>query len=179
MLSRSVSSSHQLPASSGFTLIELLVVISIITVLGGLILGALSVARRTAKENSTKATLKLLEGQLQRYETDFSDYPPSDGDADGIRGSENLYRCLRTEKKEGPYITNNDIQTCDSNKNGEPEVADAFNRPIAYIHHRDYSNKAPNKRTYRLISSGVNGHFENGAANSDDIVNWNKDKPDQ
>ena len=166
-------------SSRAFTLIEMLVVIAIITILGGLVLAAVVTARRTAKERSIDATLQLLKGHLDRYETDFQDYPPSDGDTDGIRGSENLYRCLRTEKKEGPYITGNEVQTCDVNKNGELEVADAFGRPIGYIHHRDYGNKPPNKRNYRLISSGVNGQFENGARGSDDIVNWNKDKPDQ
>lgn len=162
-----------------FTLIEMLVVITIITVLGGLVLGAISVARRTAKERSTEGTIKLLEGALNRYENDFQDYPPSDGDNEGIRGSENLYRSLKTEKKEGPYIGGNDVQTCDVNRNGEPEIADAFGKPMGYIHHRDYANKAPNKRTFRIISPGVNGRFEDGSRGSDDIVNWNKDKPDQ
>jgi prepilin-type N-terminal cleavage/methylation domain-containing protein len=162
-----------------FTLIEMLVVITIITILGGMILAALLSARRTAKERAIEGTLQLLKGQLDRYENDFQDYPPSDGDLDGIRGSENLYRCLRTEKKEGPYITSAEIKTCDINKNGEPEIADEFGRPIGYIHHKDYANKPPNKRNYRLISPGVNGKFENGDRGSDDIVNWNKDKPDQ
>jgi prepilin-type N-terminal cleavage/methylation domain-containing protein len=171
----SVSHTHR----RAFTLIEMLVVITIITILGGLILAAVLSARRTSKERAIESTLQLLKGHLDRYETDFQDYPPSDGDMDGIRGSENLYRCLRTEKKEGPYITNAEIKTCDINKNGELEIADEFGKPIGYIHHRDYGNKPPNKRDYRLISAGVNGKFENGDRGSDDIVNWNKDKPDQ
>jgi prepilin-type N-terminal cleavage/methylation domain-containing protein len=162
----------------GFTLIEMLIVISIITILGGMILVAIGAARRTSRENATSAIIKQLEAALTRYETDFSDYPPSDGDTMGMRGSENLWKCLRTEKKEGPYITSKEVPSCDSDKNGQMEIADAFNRPILYIHHKDYSNKAPNKRTYRLISGGANGKFELDLRDNDDIVNWNKQRPE-
>ena len=162
----------------GFTLIEMLIVISIITILGGMVLAAISVARRTSRENATAAIIKQLEAALTRYESDFNDYPPSDGDAMGMRGSENLWKFLRTEKKEGPYITSKDVPTCDSDHNGQLEVADAFNRPILYVHHRDYSNKPPNKRTFRLISSGADGKFEQDQRDNDDIVNWNKARPE-
>ncbi|HYG75385.1 MAG TPA: prepilin-type N-terminal cleavage/methylation domain-containing protein [Planctomycetota bacterium] len=162
---------------TGFTLVEMLVVISILTILGGLVLTAISSARRTAKERATEATIKLLEAALMRYETDWQDYPPSEGDGEGLRGSENLYQYLRIEKKEGPYITSKDIQLSDVNKNGEMEIADAFNRPLLYFHHRDYANKAPNKRTFRLFSYGANGVNDDGRAGSDDLVNWNKDRP--
>jgi prepilin-type N-terminal cleavage/methylation domain-containing protein len=166
------------PAPLGFTLIEMLIVISIITILGGLVLTAIGVASRTSKENATRAIIKQLEAALMRYESDFQDYPPSDGDSQGMKGSENLWKYLRTEKKEGPYITSKEIPICDSDHNGEMEIADGFKRTILYVHHRDYSNKPPNKRTYRLISSGADGKMDEGQRNSDDIVNWNKDKPE-
>jgi prepilin-type N-terminal cleavage/methylation domain-containing protein len=163
----------------GFTLVEMLVVIAIISVLAGLVLAALGAARRTANEKATQATLKLLEGMLERYAMDFQDYPPSDGDETGIRGAENLYRCLRTEKKEGPYLVDTaDVRTCDSNRNGELEIADAFGRPLHYLHHRDYGSRNPNKHTYRLISAGANGVYEGGERHSDDIVNWDKNSPE-
>ena len=174
---RLFQSSHN-SRHSGFTLIEMLIVISIITILGGLVLAAISVARRTSRENATAAIIKQLEAALTRYESDFNDYPPSDGDAMGMRGSENLWKYLRTEKKEGPYITSKDVPSCDSDHNGQMEVADAFNHPILYIHHRDYSNKPPNKRTYRLISYGANGKLELEERDNDDIVNWDKKRPE-
>jgi len=166
--------------SRGFTLVEMLVVISIISILAGLVLGALGVARTRSKMAQTEATIKLLEGALERYEMDFQDYPPSDGDATGIKGSERLWTCLRTEKKEGPYIQSADARTCDVNGNGDLEIADAWNRPIRYLHHRDYPNRGnPRKGTYRLLSAGPNGIYEEGAKNSDDIVNWDINKPDK
>ena len=163
----------------GFTLVEMLVVIAIISVLGALVLAALGSARRRANELATSATLKLLQGALDRYSMDFQDYPPSDGDETGIRGSENLYRCLRTETKEGPYLVDTaDVRSCDSNSNGELEIADAWGHALSYLHHRDYGSTNPNKHTYRLISPGANGVFEAGERHSDDIVNWDKNSPE-
>jgi prepilin-type N-terminal cleavage/methylation domain-containing protein len=163
----------------GFTLVEMLVVIAIISILAGLALTALITARRTSKENAIRAQLKVIESALERYENDFNDYPASDGDTDGIVGSENLYRSLSTELKEGPYFKAGDLKTMDSNQNGELEIADEFNRPIRYWHRRDYQNRPPNKRTFRLLSTGADGVNENGIPSSDDIVNWDKLKPEQ
>jgi prepilin-type N-terminal cleavage/methylation domain-containing protein len=162
----------------GFTLVEMLVVIAIISVLAGLVLGALGAARRQANINATKLIIKALEGALERYATDWQDYPPSDGEETGIRGAENLWRCLRTEKKEGPYVSDADFKVCDSNRNGEFEFADAWGHPIHYLHHRDYASKNPRKQTFRLISPGPNGIYEEGHKSSDDIGNWDKDGPE-
>lgn len=162
----------------GFTLVEMLVVIAIISILAGLALTALITARRTSKENAIRAQLKVIESALERYEQDFNDYPPSDGDVDGIVGSENLWRGLSTELKEGPYFKAGDIKTIDSNQNGELELADEFGKPIRYWHRRDYQNRPPNKRSFRLLSTGADGVNENGIQGSDDLVNWDKAKPD-
>jgi prepilin-type N-terminal cleavage/methylation domain-containing protein len=163
----------------GFTLVEMLVVIAIIAILAGLSLAALSYARRTANERATTATILLLQQAIERYESDFHDFPSSEGDVTGILGAENLWRCLNTDKKEGPYLKSGDVRTCDSNRNGDPEPCDAWNRPIIYIHHRDYQNRNPQKRTFRLISAGIGGEFESGAPGTDDLCNWNKDKPNE
>ena len=162
-----------------FTLIEMLVVITIIGTLAALILAALMTAKTHARVKNVEGQLKLIAGALQRYENDFQDYPPSDGDLEGLTGAENLWECLSTEKKEGPYLKSGDVRTCDSNNNGKMEISDEWNRSIRYIHHRDYGNKNPKKHDYRLISIGPNGIFDNGIQDSDDIVNWNKNKPEE
>jgi prepilin-type N-terminal cleavage/methylation domain-containing protein len=166
-------------SARGVTIVEILVVISIITILAGLTLTALSYIRKSSNEKATQATLLLLTSALERYENDFHDYPSSDGDMDGITGAENMWKCLNTEKIEGPYLKSGDIKSVDSNSNGDPEPADAWNHPIRYTHHRDYRNRQPNKASFRLISDGNNTENEAGRPGSDDIVNWNREKPDQ
>lgn len=162
-----------------FTLVEMLVVIGIIAILAGLIMGVLAYVSKKAKVNATELRIKAVEAALMQYEHDFHDYPPSGAGADGVAGSESLLRCLTTEKNNEPYIRYADIRTCDANGNGQLEIADEWNRPIHYFHHRDYQSQSPNKQTYRLISAGPNSKYEDGAKGSDDIVNWDKDHPTQ
>lgn len=159
----------------GFTLIELLVVITIISILSALILGVMAAVQKSSKIRLTEARFQLLKSGLDRYEHDFDDYPPSNGD-DGIKGAISLYECLITEKKGGPYVKLSDIPTLDATGQGDTAFSDAWNKPIFYIHHRDYRNQPPNKHEYRLISGGPDKVFDGGAKESDDIVNWNKEK---
>src|SRR5262249_11259993 len=105
---------------SGFTLIEMLVVVAIITILGSLILAGLGAARKTANINQVKIMIKGLEAALERYEGDFNDYPPSDGDTTGMTGAENLYECLRTTAKSGDYLPkSSDYRTVENPKTGK------------------------------------------------------------
>ena len=167
---------------SGFTLIEMLVVLAIITILGSLLLGGLAAAKKRANIDSVQMTLRGLEAALERYEGDFNDYPPSDGDTTGMTGAENLYECLHTTSKSGDYLPkSSDFRTVENQKTGKAVLCDVWNHPILYFHHHDYGGKAPNKHTYRLISAGPNGQYENISTpgfDSDDIVNWNKAKPE-
>jgi prepilin-type N-terminal cleavage/methylation domain-containing protein len=160
----------------GFTLIEMLVVLAIISILGGLVLGAIGSARKTSQITQTQTMMTLIDSALKKYEVDWSDYPPSDGDPNGIKGSEMLLQALKSDKKEGPYLEEKDIKTVDSDRNGELEVADVWNQPILYWHHRDYGNTEPNKRSFRMLSGGPNRQVEDGTPETDDVVNWDKTK---
>jgi prepilin-type N-terminal cleavage/methylation domain-containing protein len=157
----------------GYTLVEMLVVLAIVSILAGLVMAALSAARRHSMVQRTEALLISLRAKVNEYETDFHDYPKTDGD-DALVGGERLLAELGTKEKNGPYLSLGDLQTCDENGNGVREIADAFGKAIRYLHHRSYGRENPNRRTYRLWSVGADGVDEPLNPSSDDLGNWKK-----
>jgi prepilin-type N-terminal cleavage/methylation domain-containing protein len=74
-------------ARAAFTLIELLIVVTIVALLFALTVGGFSYAQRSAARSKTAATIKAVQSALERYNTEFGEYPePSNpGDTISIR----------------------------------------------------------------------------------------------
>jgi prepilin-type N-terminal cleavage/methylation domain-containing protein len=60
----------------GFTLIELLVVVAVIAVLAGMVLTALSGARKKSYEARTLQEMRSFEQAMELYLADHTNYPP-------------------------------------------------------------------------------------------------------
>ncbi len=63
---------------TGFTLVELLAALGIIALLAGLLIPAMSMVRRTAKETKQKAQFTIISLALTTFKNDYGDYPGSD-----------------------------------------------------------------------------------------------------
>jgi prepilin-type N-terminal cleavage/methylation domain-containing protein len=63
----------------GFTLIELVVVMAIIAILSVLVIGAITVARRTSTETANRGTAKSIQTGLEAYYAKNKQYPATTG----------------------------------------------------------------------------------------------------
>ena len=81
----------------GFTLMELLITLAIISLLVGLLLPALSVVRKAAREAKQQAQITTLELAISAFKDVYGDYPPSAGPGplpDNYCGSQKLAEAL-------------------------------------------------------------------------------------
>jgi prepilin-type N-terminal cleavage/methylation domain-containing protein len=70
-------SSLGLRPRKGFTLIEMLIVVAVIAILAALLLPTIGAIRQSAKKKATRLLVEGIVAGLQRYYTDFDEYPPS------------------------------------------------------------------------------------------------------
>jgi len=67
----------------GVTMVEIMTVVAIIAILVGLLIPAVSMVRRTAKETQQKVQLTAIDVGLTAFKNDYGDYPPSDTSVGG------------------------------------------------------------------------------------------------
>lgn len=137
-------------------------VIIIIGVLASLVVLAVTGAMRNAKNESTTAMLETIKGALESYRTRWGDFPPStlgkskaptSTSNDLNAGAEALVACLSSKQRGGIcYLPPNEAHYLNMDADEAPrnltdwhfgdnqlrEFGDFWQRPIVYIHHRDY-----------------------------------------
>jgi len=151
---------------AGFTIVEMLVVVSIIGVLMGLIMTGVVAARQAAGRSHTRLIIKQIEFAIERYQSDWGDFPPGEG---ALAGAEQLRAALTSPRNPGTYVTGNSPPAADPEATGRQVFVDHWKRAIYYTHHRHYSGE-PNADTYRLQSPGLDGRYNT----DDDLTNWKK-----
>ena len=136
-----------------FTLVELLVVITVIAILAGMLLAGIRAASRAARRNATKQLLRQVATAVAGYHDTHGERPP-----ERTPGASRLYspECLavflgagllpteagfasdakRAIRSKRSFLTLKSSLVTDENKNGFPEVVDAWGLPIVY-------NRAP------------------------------------
>ncbi len=143
---------------TGITLIEILISLFIVAFVAAWSLPVLHRAKNKATIARTKAIINAIETALSVYETDFGDYPYSEGD-----GSKVIVQVLQgpceSEKWNGPYIR---FKKDEIDKEGN--VLDSWRNPIIYKYPQNQYENVP----FILISAGHDGKF----GTKDDIGNW-------
>ena len=156
-----------------FTLVELLVVIAIITILATMITIAVTMALTHSKVAETDLKIKTLGTAIEEYQRKCGSYPPCDSD-DALESSKQLYKGLTNPPKGVRYEFPADNFRCeDVDSSSEKAIVDSFGHAIWYRTAKQYEFHAPNKTSFRLVSAGIDGSFED--SDEDNIFNWEYD----
>jgi prepilin-type N-terminal cleavage/methylation domain-containing protein len=174
---------------AGFTLIELLTVIAVIGILAALTFGMVSGIKERSNLRRAEADLAALSDALERYKTQFGDYPrtgaaandplaesPSAADAPGI-----LFNALTG--KRGPTVNNITLEGRSfidldrfrlqdpsalplEGKNQQPNaIVDPWNRRYVYAYNPPPGSAAWQNPSYVLYSVGSDGLHQFPPAN--------------
>jgi len=146
---------------TGFTLVELLAALGIIALLAGLLIPAMSMVRRTAKETKQKAQFTTISLALTTFKNDYGDYPGSDWAlGSDYCGTQKLTEALLGWDLLG-FHPKSDFRSNGRNNNGE-FIYDA-NNPIFFDQRRGSYLELATTNAFRLgnISIRNPGLFNN------------------
>src|SRR5437764_1017916 len=86
-----IHSSPRSPRPRGFTLVEMLVVIGIIGLLAALLLPAINMAIKAARNTAISLEVNQLAAAIEAYKSDKGDYPPNFRDVNVVK--RHVQRC--------------------------------------------------------------------------------------
>lgn len=158
---------------NAFTLVELLIVISIIAVMAGLLMPAISTAQVKAKKMTSKNFMVQLATAIERYKADYGFYPDILTEKDRVNlgegnNSENLIKSLTGKNADGSRLSNPDrnkynrrmISYIDFDnttlvkKDNKWRIVDSFGNPNIYVC-VDKTGAGSIKKGYPLLTDGI------------------------
>ncbi len=158
---------------NAFTLVELLIVISIIAVMAGLLMPAISGAQNMAKKSTSKNFMTQLATSIERYKAEYGYFPEFLTEKDRVNlddgnAATNLVKALSGRNPDGSRLSDSDRNkynrrmvnfiTFDNanlvKKNNTWKIVDSFGNPNIYIC-VDSNGGGAIKKGYPTISDGL------------------------
>jgi len=140
----------------GFTLVELLIVIGIITLLMGMLITGVIIAKRTAEDRAADMQMKTMSMCATQYASDWNDFPPFDPTAASSkrRSAELLhdYLCLRHVRGEGTVCAG--FGTNDSNVQRGPGLEPALISPLHGFYTFGFEGKGDRRVQWVIVDPG-------------------------
>lgn len=124
------------PSRAGFTIVELLVVITIIALLFALTIGGFTYAQKSAARSRTTVAMNAIKSALERYSTEFGEYPepqnPGDtidiaGKSYDVSGAAMLYQALSGDGYDNIAIAETPANAGPSNSDGSIDENESKN----------------------------------------------------
>jgi len=177
---------------AGFTLIEILIVIAVIAILMGVLLPVISTITKTGKIKTTRTLIEGISSGLERYKTEFHEYPPGTTLHAGMTAATDpasLYKFLCGPDGRGvvqhigtrqirfdPFITV-PPESLKTLSNNDRIIVDAWGKEIVYVNCHDHTPKVSamnNPHGFDLYSTGPDRMVDPHPTILDDIANWPK-----
>jgi len=143
-------------SARGFTLVELLIVIGIITLLMGMLITGIIIAKRTAEDRAADMQLKTMIMNATQYTADWNEFPPFDPTVNNSnrRGSELLYEYLCVPHPIGERKVGGGMSTNDTNVQRGTGMEPALISPLHGFYTYGFEGRGERRIQWVLVDSG-------------------------
>jgi len=165
--------------SRGFTLIELLIVISIIAVLAGLLLPAISGAMKQAEKTQARSDMNSIKAAISAFYSTYGKYPlatlgwsVNQGDADNIMSGSDSKRVIRALIAEDAVVNPRKVVFLEADET-DGTFEDPWGEQYAIKIDSDYDGKVEfygkNSSSAIVVSYGPDATDDGDPVSSDDL----------
>jgi len=138
-------------STSGFSLLELMIVVTVIAILAGLTLAAMSGVNQRAARDRTKGEIAAIVNALESYKMQHGVYPTN-------MGTNVIYTNISGYLGSAKFDTNAGL------------IMDPYGKE--YVYRKPGTANMKNPASFDILSMGADGKTDTSTTTNDDIGNW-------